>query len=58
MCPGDSTNSQKFALKSSQAISHIMKVDPASDCRVTHHKPTNETEQVSEMLVFDKLRCS
>jgi len=44
-----------FALKSSQEISHIMKADPASDCTVTHHKPTNETEQVSEMMVFDKL---
>jgi len=33
----------------------IMKADPASECTVTHHKPTNETEQVSEMMVFDKL---
>lgn len=63
-----------FALKSSQAISHIMtegkakvletcsvcimKADPASDCTVTHHKPMNETEQVSEMMVFYKLWCS
>ena len=33
----------------------IMKADPASECTVTHHKPRNETEQVSEMMVFDKL---
>jgi hypothetical protein len=33
----------------------IMKADPASEYTVTHHKPTNETEQVSEMMVFDIL---
>jgi ABC-type enterochelin transport system substrate-binding protein len=30
----------------------IMKTDPANDCTVTHHKPTTETEQVSEMMVL------
>jgi len=53
-----------FALKSSQAISHIMiegkakvietcsvcimKANPSSDCTVTHHKPMNKTEQKEE----------